>query len=72
MNMNNNKACNITTTIRNPCNTYVTLSTEVNVKGPYRIEAALHVLRRLARARTLCARAFAQEPWWQLGGLLVS
>ena len=35
MNMNNNKACNITTTIRNPCNTYVTLSTEVNVKGPY-------------------------------------
>ena len=39
-------------------------------RGAARIRAALRVLRRLVLARTLCARAFVQEPWWQLRGLL--
>ena len=41
-------------------------------RGAPRSLVELCVLRRLTRARTLCARAFVQGPRWQLGDLLVS
>ena len=53
-----------------PCRHRRHVDAERLARGAARFRAALRVLRRLARSRSLCARAFAQEPWWQLGGLL--